>query len=169
MDYRRKEVKKVILALVCVFVLIGNIHSQEITELSSQEAYEMAKKPSSYLVDVRSIAEYVFVGHPEIACSIPSAFWSEEEKDFLTNDTLIEDLTARFKKNDVLIFLCRSGVRSLSAAKIMVQAGYRKVYNLTQGFEGEKDENGYRTIGGWKNSGVSYTYDLDENLVYKFK
>ncbi len=103
--------KKVILALVCVFVLIGNIHSQEITELSSQEAYEMAKKPSSYLVDVRSIAEYVFVGHPEMAYSIPSVFWSEEEK----------------------------------------------------------DENGYRTIGGWKNSGVSYTYDLDENLVYKFK
>jgi len=161
-------VKRVILTLVCVLVLFGYIHSQEIFELSPQEAYEMAKKPSSYLIDVKSIAEYVFVGHPEEAYNIPSSFWSEEEQGFLTNDTFIEDLTARFKKNDVLIFLCRSGGRSLSAEKKMVQAGYRKVFNLTQGFEGAKDENGYRTTGGWKNSGVAYTYDLDEKLVYKF-
>lgn len=160
--------KRVILTLVCVLVLFGYIHSQEIFELSPQEAYEMAKKPSSYLIDVKSIAEYVFVGHPEEAYNIPSSFWSEEEQGFLTNDTFIEDLTARFKKNDVLIFLCRSGGRSLSAEKKMVQAGYRKVFNLTQGFEGAKDENGYRTTGGWKNSGVAYTYDLDEKLVYKF-
>ena len=106
--------KKVILTLACVFVLFGYIHSQEITELSPQEAYEMAKKPSSYLIDIRSIAEYVFVEHPEMAYN-------------------------------------------------------RKVYNLTQGFEGGKDENGYRTVGGWKNSGVPYTYNLDEKLVYKFK
>ncbi len=161
--------KKNTLILVSTFMLFGFVQSQEITELSPQEAYEMAQNPSSYLIDVRSIAEYVFIGHPEMAYNIPSSFWNEEEKGFRTNDTFVEELTARFKKNDVLIFLCRSGVRSLSAAKIMVQAGYRKVYNLTQGFEGEKDENGYRTIGGWKNSGVSYTYDLDENLVYKFK
>jgi len=72
-------------------------------------------------------------------------------------------------KRIILVFLCRSGKRSVSAAEIMIQAGYLKVYNLTQGFEGKKDENGYRTIGGWKNSGVPYTYILDEKLVYKFK
>ncbi len=169
MDYRRKEVKKIILTLVCVFVLIGYIHSQEITELSPQEAYELAKEPSSYLIDVRSIAEYVFVGHPEMAYNIPSSFWNEEEQGFLTNDTFIENLTALFKKSDILIFLCRSGGRSLRAANRVAQAGYRKVYNLTQGFEGAKDENGYRTTGGWKNSGVPYTYNLDKELVYKFK
>ena len=161
--------QKIALILVSVFMLFGFIHSQEIIELSPQEAYEMAKNPTSYLIDVRSIAEYVFVGHPEMAYNIPSSFWSEEEQGFLTNDNFVEDLTSRFKKNDVLIFLCRSGGRSLSAAKKMVGAGYSKVFNLTQGFEGRKDENGYRTIEGWKNSGVPYTYNLEKKLVYIFK
>ncbi|MCJ7581056.1 MAG: sulfurtransferase, partial [Candidatus Aminicenantes bacterium] len=114
-------------------------------------------------------AEYVFVGHPEMAYSIPYSFWSDEKQDFLPNEAFIEDLTSRFKKDDILIFFCRSGGRSLSAAKKVIQAGFSKVFNLTQGFEGGKDENGYRTIGGWKNSGVPYTYNLDEKLVYKFK
>lgn len=60
-------------ALVCVLVCFGSVFSQEIIELSSQEAYEMAKKPSSYIIDVRSIAEYVFIGHPEMAYNIPYA------------------------------------------------------------------------------------------------
>jgi rhodanese-related sulfurtransferase len=162
-------VKKIILTLVFVFILLGYMHSQEITELSPQEAFEMAQKPSTYLIDVRSIAEYVFVGHPEMAYNIPYSFWSEKDKALLTNETFVEDLTERFDKNETLIFLCRSGGRSLSAAKKIVRAGFSKVYNLTQGFEGNKNENGYRIIGGWKNSGVPYTYDLDEKLVYKFK
>jgi len=69
----------------------------------------------------------------------------------------------------VLIFLCRSGGRSLNAAKKIVETGFTRVHNLTQGFEGKKDENGYRTIGGWKNSGVSYTYNLNKELVYNSK
>lgn len=161
--------KQITLALVCVFMLFGCVQSQGITELSPEEAYEMAKKPSSYLIDVRSIAEYVFIGHPEMAYNIPLSFWSEKDQAFLTNDTFVEDLTALFKKDDVLISICRSGGRSLSAAKKIVQAGYLNVYNLTEGFEGAKNENGYRTISGWKNSGVPYTYNLDEKLVYKFK
>lgn len=72
--------KKIALILVSVFMLFGFVYSLEITELSPQEAYEMAKNPTSYLIDVRSIAEYVFVGHPEMAYNIPSSFWSEEEQ-----------------------------------------------------------------------------------------
>ncbi len=68
--------KKITLILVCIFKLFGFVNSQEITELSPQEAYEMSQNPSSYLIDVRSIAEYVFVGHPEMAYNIPSSFSS---------------------------------------------------------------------------------------------
>jgi rhodanese-related sulfurtransferase len=162
-------VKKYILILVSVFVIFGCVYSQEIIELSPQEAYELANQPSSYIIDVRSIAEYVFIGHPEMAFNIPFSFWNEELQKLVPNADFIADIKASFKKDDVLIFLCRSGGRSLNAAKKIVETGFTRVHNLTQGFEGKKDENGYRTIGGWKNSGVSYTYNLNKELVYNSK
>jgi len=67
-------VKKYILILVSVFVIFGCVYSQEIIELSPQEAYELANQPSSYIIDVRSIAEYVFIGHPEMALIFPFLF-----------------------------------------------------------------------------------------------
>jgi rhodanese-related sulfurtransferase len=51
--------------------------------------------------------------------------------------------------------MCRSGVRSIDAAKALEAAGYTNVSNMLYGFEGTKvDDNGYRTINGWKNANL---------------
>ena len=84
--------------------------------------------------DVRSIAEYVFVGHPRMAYNIPLRFWNEELQDFESNETFIEDVKSRFKKDNRLIFLCRSGGRSLRAAKMARNAGFTSVFNVSLGF-----------------------------------
>ena len=119
-----------------------------------------------HLVDVRSIAEYVFIGHPEMAHNIPLSFWDEKIQDFVSNETFVQDLKSRFKTDDRLIFICRSGGRSLRAARMAQKAGFERIFNITLGFEGEKNTEGYRVVNGWKNS-LPYTYDLDGRRIYR--
>ncbi|NOR12537.1 MAG: sulfurtransferase, partial [Candidatus Aminicenantes bacterium] len=124
------------------------------------------KEPDTYLVDVWSIAEYVFVGHPGMAHNIPLEFWDEERQGLVSNEMFLEDVKSRFKTDDRLIFICRSGGRSLRAARMAQNAGFTKAFNINLGFEGEKNAKGYRVVNGWKNS-LYYTYDLDDKLIYR--
>jgi hypothetical protein len=48
-----------------------------------------------------------------------------------------------------------------------VAAGYQEVFNVPEGFEGKKDEKGYRIVNGWKNRGLPYTYKLEANYLYR--
>jgi rhodanese-related sulfurtransferase len=151
--------------LLVAGTLLGGV---EVQSLTPPAALEMTKTPGTYIVDVRSVAEYFLIGHPVGAFNIPLTFWNEKEHSFDPNESFLEDIKARFKVTDVLIFICRSGDRSRRAAELALAAGFARAYNIAQGFEGEKDANGYRTIGGWKNSGLPYTYDIDDRLIYRF-
>jgi rhodanese-related sulfurtransferase len=67
-------------------------------------------------------------------------------------------LQSQAGKDDVLLFLCRSGVRSRSAAAAATQAGYAQCYDILDGFEGNKDEQGHRkTLAGWCKEGLPWT------------
>lgn len=143
------------------------VFSQNIEEISLQKGFQMLENSSTYLVDVRSIAEYVFVGHPDMAHNIPLKFWSENKQKMETNANFLQDLQSRFKNEDILIFICRSGGRSLKAAKLAKNAGFTQVYSINEGFEGKKDENGHRSVNGWKNSNLPYTYKVKKKLKYK--
>jgi rhodanese-related sulfurtransferase len=149
-----------------VLVLVCCVSSQGIKDISSKEAFDLLSEPNTYLIDVRSIAEYVFVGHPAVAHNIPLMFWDEELQDFEPNETFIEDVKSRFKTDDRLIFLCRSGGRSLRAARIIKNTGFSQVFNIKEGFEGDKNAEGYRIVNGWKNT-LPYTYELDDKLIYR--
>lgn len=159
------------MALLLTLVLIFSCSpsSGEIKDITPKEAFELVKNPETYLVDVRSIAEYVLVGHAEMGYNVPLTFWEEEEQRLFVNERFLEDLKARFKAEDTLVFICRSGGRSRRAALIAREAGFQSAYNVNEGFEGEGDEKGYKTIGGWKNSGLPYTYDINPALSYSFK
>jgi rhodanese-related sulfurtransferase len=161
--------KKIIFTLSTLILLSFYIFAQPVEEISSQKAFQMLKNPSTYLIDVRSIAEYVFVGHPEMAYNIPLMFWNEEQQDFISNENFLSDIGSRFKKDDILIFICRSGGRSFSAATKAKQSGFLNVFSINEGFEGENDEKGYRTVNGWKNSGLPYTYRENRELIYQKK
>jgi rhodanese-related sulfurtransferase len=143
--------------------------AQDVGTLSPGEALEMSKNPGTHIIDVRSIAEYVLIGHPADAFNIPLTFWNEKIQTFELNEDFVQDIQDRFPKTDTLIFICRSGGRSQKAAGEAFQAGFPKVYSVTEGFEGEKDENGHRTVGGWKNRGLPYTYDVNPSLAYRYR
>jgi rhodanese-related sulfurtransferase len=155
-------------ALVLVFIWIGCFFSsaESVQNVSSEGAFEMVKQADTYLVDVRSLAEYVFVGHPEMAYNIPLMFWNEARAKMENNEQFIQDLLDQFHKNDRLIFLCRSGGRSARAAKMAQKSGFTEVFNVKKGFEGDKNAEGYRTVNGWRNKGLPYTYALDQELIY---
>ena len=118
------------------------------------EAYALMKAlPGARLVDVRTRPEWDFVG------KVPGSLMIEWQSypNSLLNPSFLDDLAARVGKDDVLMFLCRSGARSHAAASAASSKGYSKSYNVLQGFEGDKDANGHRaSVGGWQFSGLPW-------------
>jgi len=118
------------------------------------EAYRVWKEvPGARLVDVRTRAEWDWVGR------IPGAL----EIEMLTypgsrpNPAFLQELEEKVDKNAPLMFICRSGGRSHTAAILATQAGYAKCYNVLEGFEGDKDAEGHRnTRGGWRVAGLPW-------------
>jgi rhodanese-related sulfurtransferase len=131
-----------------------------------------------HILDVRTPAEYIFIGHAPMAVNIPLTFFpgtvdpNTLRPDMPKNDHFIGDVKKRFKKTDTIFVMCRSGGRSAAAVNLMAEAGFEKVYNIIDGFEGDslKDPDSYhygkRVINGWKNSGAPWTYELERERVY---
>ncbi len=158
--------KNTLAVLIAGIVLSGFVMGQGGSDISPESAFQMVRQPDTYIVDVRTIAEYVFVGHPEMAYNIPLTFWDERNIQNVANETFIEDIKARFKPSDTLLLFCRSGNRSAHALRMLRREGFQKLFNVREGFEGRKDSKGLRNLNGWKNSGLPYTYQLDPDLLY---
>jgi rhodanese-related sulfurtransferase len=155
-------------------------HTEAGKYVTSFEAYEMwkANPDKVKIVDCRTQEEYSFVGHSGMAYNIPSKLWTgkwnEEKKDYDLQDNPDFESYAKnkFALSDSIFVMCRSGHRSASSVNRLTKAGFTNVYNITDGFEGDKikDEesylNGKRIKNGWKNSGAPWTYDLDAKLIY---
>ena len=106
--------------------------------------------------------EYQYVGHPLNAIHVPL----KEPPDWETAPDFIEKLetmlqqqfSAKQNFSDLaLLMLCRSGARSATAGEMLINNGYTNVYNVLEGFEGDKDENGHRsTVSGWRFHGLPW-------------
>jgi rhodanese-related sulfurtransferase len=73
------------------------------------------------------------------------------------NPEFIGELAALAPKDQPVMFLCRSGARSHSAAEAAMKAGWKETYNVLEGFEGDKDAQGHRnTVGGWRKAGLPW-------------
>ena len=128
-------------------------------DAGSEETWQvLAKEPGAVLVDVRTAAEWSYVGLPDLS-SIGAPLLRVEWQTFPTGAvnpafvaTLDEALRNAGSDHDSpIFFLCRSGARSAAAAAAMTAAGYTRCYNVTGGFEGARDVEGHRgTIEGWK-------------------
>lgn len=185
---------------ISVFLLstAGRSQAQEFKKILPIEAYDMLNAmPDTYLIDVRTQAEYQFVGHPLKAYLFPYMFFttqfskaednqgyqfSAKNKDFLT------EIGKVFKKTDNLLIICREGVRSALAAKDLIEAGFKNIYHVTDGFEGalfpyseDPNKNKYfralakrsniegfehRRHYGWQWWGLPWTYDMDPKYIY---
>ncbi len=118
------------------------------------EAHVLATRGEALIVDVRTLPEWEFVGRIEGAHHVEWRAWgrTEPHADFVAR------VASRFGADDALLFLCRSGVRSHNAAEALTRAGFRRAYNILEGFEGDRDERGRRsTVGGWRHAGLPWT------------
>ena len=122
-------------------------------ELTPQETFELLQQGAAALVDVRSKAELDLVGRVPNANHVEWAFYPG----MLPNTEFAAQLQAQLDKSQTIIFMCRTGGRSHSAAVVAQQLGY-KAYNMLEGFEGAANEQRQRTlINGWKHAGLPWT------------
>lgn len=130
-------------------------------ELLPNEAYDLLQRDAkALLVDVRSDAEWAYVGLPDLVAlgREPLRLAWQLFPTMQVNPAFVATLVAQVPDKDTpLLFLCRSGVRSKAAAKAMTAAGYGQAYNITEGFEGNLDEAKHRgRVGGWKARGLPW-------------
>jgi rhodanese-related sulfurtransferase len=130
-------------------------------DLSPVEAYELlAGDPEAVLVDVRTRAEWSYVGTPDLAKvgrEVVLAEWVTFPDGARNPDFLDAVSSAAVRKDAPVVFLCRSGVRSVAAAEAATAAGFTAAYNITEGFEGPSDVSGHRgTAAGWKVRGLPW-------------
>jgi len=119
------------------------------------EAYAILQEvPGSKLVDVRTQAEWDYVGHVPDSVLVEWNTYPSGQR----NPAFLEQLEAEVAEKDApLMFLCRSGARSHQAAQVATRAGYSNSYNVLEGFEGDKDADGHRnTTGGWRFAGLPW-------------
>ena len=116
------------------------------------EAHALMQKGAK-LVDVRTDAELHYVGSVPGGEAIEWNTYPEGQR----NPAFLEQLGEEVRKDETVMFLCRSGVRSHSAAIAASQAGWTEAYNVLEGFEGDKDAAGHRSvIGGWRKAGLPW-------------
>ena len=154
--------------------------------VDSQEAYDLKMELSDKVlfVDVRDPAEIHFTGFTDVAdVNIPFKLvntkkWNSKKPKLQMdiNEDYAADLEKALTdqgltKDDAVIIMCRSGgTRGAPAANVLFDKGFKKVYVVTDGFEGgtlkEGDKKGWRLKNGWKNSGLPWSYKLNKEKMY---
>ena len=116
------------------------------------EAHELMRKGAK-LVDVRTEPELQYVGSVPGTEAIEWNTYPEGQR----NPAFLEQLAQAVRKDEPVMFLCRSGARSHHAAIAATQAGWQEAYNILEGFEGDKDADHHRnTVGGWRKAGLPW-------------
>ena len=129
-------------------------------DVPPREAYAaLAADDDAVLVDVRTSAEWNYVGLPDLSPLGKQVICLEWQRfpDGAVNERFVEQLRgAGLPESASIYFLCRSGVRSAAAAHAATAAGLGPAYNVEHGFEGPHDHDGHRTVAGWKNDGLPW-------------
>lgn len=130
-------------------------------DLTVSETWEMLQtNPNAVLVDVRTNAEWSFVGLPDLSSlrkKVQPISWALFP-DMSPNPQFLDELaSSQPDKSGPTLFLCRSGVRSVAAAISATIAGYSNCYNILGGFEGDPDQSRHRgNLNGWKAENLNW-------------
>jgi len=129
-------------------------------DLSPTDAYRRLADGDAVLVDVRTRAEWSYVGLPDLSAlgrEVHRIEWVRFPDGAPNPGFLAELEDAGVRKDAHVLFLCRSGVRSVVAAEAATEAGWNRAYNILEGFEGPLDAAGHRgAAAGWKASGLPW-------------
>ena len=116
-----------------------------------QQAFAWVETGQAVLVDIRTDAERAWVGFVPGAVSLPFKQWPGMQ----LNPDFDSGITA-IGSSKKLVLLCRSGIRSIAAAKRATELG-SQAYNILEGFEGDADAHGHRgKTGGWQFYGLPW-------------
>jgi len=116
------------------------------------EAHELMQAGAA-LVDVRTRPELLYVGRVPGSLAVEWQTYPGNRE----NPEFLAELAAAVPKDQPVMFMCRSGARSHSAADAATRAGWREAYNVLEGFEGDKDANQQRnSVGGWRKAGLPW-------------
>ncbi|MEM6421738.1 MAG: rhodanese-like domain-containing protein [Pseudomonadota bacterium] len=150
-----------------------------VLDLTAEEAGRaLAADPGIVFIDVRDPIEVSFVGHAEPTdANVPwriatHAFQpSKGRYGMASNDAFLAEVEAVLARegktmDDRVFLICRSGNRSQAAAIALAEAGFTNVWNVTDGFEGDKGPDGVRDVNGWRNAGLPWAYALDERTAW---
>lgn len=141
---------------------VGEVH---IASVSVEDAWTRLKSDAgSVLIDVRTIAEWAYVGLPDLSSigKRPVLVEWQGFPDDRLNTAFVERVAEALNpigagRDSELFFICRSGQRSLKAAQAMAAAGYARCRNVADGFEGPLDPNRHRgQLAGWKARGLPW-------------
>ena len=145
---------------------MAEVNAQEgVNDVGVEEVWERLRQdPGAVLIDVRTQAEWAFVGVPDLSSlgKEPVCLeWQQYPGGQLNpsfTSQLQSELAARGVSEDAdLFFICRSGHRSLHSAEAMAKTGYRACHNVAGGFEGPPDNQGHRgSVSGWKAAGLPW-------------
>ena len=138
------------------------VHIEDVPVAETWE--RLQADPKAMLIDVRTKAEWAFVGIPDLAplgrrvVMLEWQSFPESRVDAQFSERLAAALAASGTgKDDALYFICRSGGRSRMAAEVMAEAGYQHCSNVAEGFEGPLDDRRHRgVIAGWKAAGLPW-------------
>ncbi len=130
-------------------------------DILPKEAWQLlTEELEAVLVDVRTPEEWNYVGVPELtAIDKEPVFvpWRNYGAKQPNADFVDKIKTTGVKADAPILFLCRSGQRSKSAAIAMTAAGFSKCYNIATGFEGDLDPSHHRnSVGGWRTDGLPW-------------
>jgi rhodanese-related sulfurtransferase len=124
--------------------------------VSPKLAWELFSAGEAFLVDVRTAEERKFVGH--VPGSLHVAWASGTS--LTRNPRFVRELEAKVGKNAAVLLLCRSGKRSVAAAEAAAKAGFTRIFNVLEGFEGELDTHQHRgSQDGWRLHGLPWVQD----------
>jgi len=126
--------------------------------VTPQEAFALVQDdPKVKLVDVRTNAERDWIGRVAIPEGQHGAVQWSLYPGGAPNPDFAGQLQQVADKDEVLLFLCRSGVRSRHAARVATELGYGNAFDILEGFEGDRDADGHRkTVGGWCKAGLPW-------------
>lgn len=118
------------------------------------EAYRVLQgSAQAQLVDVRTRAELDWVGRIPGATEIELRSYPGLQP----NPEFLQQLSQQTDQKLPVLFICRSGARSSQAAAVATEAGFAESYNILEGFEGDRNEEGHRgKISGWKAAGLPW-------------
>ena len=127
--------------------------------VTPRQAWQLVSQGLALLVDVRTAEERKFVGHVPGSAHVPWATGTALAR----NPRFVRELAALLAKQPqpaIALLLCRSGKRSAAAGEAATKAGFDAVFNVLEGFEGDRDEAQHRGgQGGWRHHGLPWVQD----------